>query len=428
MHLYGYPHVPRASTGVFDPLMASALYLQEGEGQALFVATDIVFIPKALGARARSRIAEKTGVRPATILISATHTHSGPGTVTYASNESDGTVPPIDTAYLVQLEDGIVEAACAAVERKEPAEIGFAVADGACVGTNRRDPSGPSNPRVPVLAVRRLVDKTYMAAMLVCSMHPTVLHEDSTLISGDFPAFTRLYLQKNVLGPHGVVLHHSGASGNQSPRHVIRGTTFDEADRIGSALGASIAQSLDAMTFATNASIVSIQRDVNLPLREFPTEDEAAAKLEHARKTYERLVQAEGASPAVRTAECDVFGAEETLTLARASEAGRLTHYASTCMPAEVQLIGIGPWVYVAFPGELFVEFALEIEAEFPNAVVVTLANGELQGYLVTGEAVREGGYEASNALFKSPDSGNMLVQAAKEALKTHFAPQQSTG
>ena len=99
---------------------------------------------------------------------------------------------------------------CRRVAAPRPAEVGLAIADGSCVGGNRHDPAGPSDPEVPVLAVRDRDHGTFLAAMVVCSMHPTVLHEDSTLISGDFPAMTRQYLQEHVLGmdcpgalPHG---------------------------------------------------------------------------------------------------------------------------------------------------------------------------------------------------------------------------------
>ena len=33
--LYGYPHTPRLSTGVHDPLLASALYLDNGNTSVL---------------------------------------------------------------------------------------------------------------------------------------------------------------------------------------------------------------------------------------------------------------------------------------------------------------------------------------------------------------------------------------------------------
>ena len=93
-----------------------------------------------------------------------------------------------------QLEDGIVQAAVQAFRNARPAEIGLAMADGSCVGTNRHDPAGPADPRCPCWSCASAAARRFVAAMVVCSMHPTVLHEDSTLVSGDFPAMTRQYL------------------------------------------------------------------------------------------------------------------------------------------------------------------------------------------------------------------------------------------
>ena len=42
--LYGYPHVRRISTGVHDPLLASALWLNNGGTQLLMVALDLLFL------------------------------------------------------------------------------------------------------------------------------------------------------------------------------------------------------------------------------------------------------------------------------------------------------------------------------------------------------------------------------------------------
>jgi hypothetical protein len=82
-------------------------------------------------------------------------------------------------------------------------------------------------------------------------------------------------------------------------------------------------------------------------------------------------------------------------------------------MPAEIQILEVGPWRYVGWPGEVFVEFGLQITERYPGTFVINLANGEFQGYIVTEEAAREGGYEASNALFDH-SSGDVLVRATK--------------
>ena len=415
--LFGYPHVRRYSTGVHDRLLSSALYLSDGETSLLLIANDVIFISRQTAERVRNQIARQIGVPAANMMITATHTHSGPLTVDMLSSEADQAVPKTDPGYVRQLEDGIVEAASKAYEDARPAKIGLAVADGSSVGTNRHDPAGPSHPDVPVLALRNVHDQSFVAAMVVCSMHPTVLHEDSTLVSGDFPAMARQYLQQHVLGTACPVVYHTGPSANQSPRHVTKANTFDEAERLGHGLGRSIAGVVDSIDYADDPRLGCIRGFVDLPPRVLPSASKAQEQLRQAASRLKMLRQS-GADPAqVRTAECDWFGAEEALTLARAAESGRLDALIASVMPAEIMAMRIGPWSFVSWPGEISVEFALEVKAQHSDCHVISLANGELQGYVVTEQAMREGRYEALNALFAGPESGRLLVEKTIELL-----------
>ena len=415
--LFGYPHVERFSTGVHDPLLSSALYLSDGQTEVLFIANDIIYIPKAVVGNVRRRIADATSIPANSIMVTATHTHSGPMTVDCLSNEADPVVPRTDPDYVHFMEERIVAAGIRAHQSARPAEVGLTVTDGSGVGTNRRDSSGPADPNVPVLAVRSADDQSPVALMLVCSMHPTVLHEDSTLVSGDFPAMARQYLQQAVLGPDCPILHHTGPCGNQSPRHRTKANTFAEAERLGHTLGRAIEAVLPEIQYEDTFSLDCRQMSVELAVRTFPSVAQAEVDLTQARDRLAQLRADRAERTAVRTAQCDWFGAEETLALARAAASGRLASFVESCMPAEIQLIRIGPWSLVAWPGEIFVEFALQIKSRHPNTFVISLANGELQGYLVTTQAVAEGGYEASNALFASPESGEKLVLKTLELL-----------
>ena len=416
--LYGYPYVERYSTGVHDPLFSSALYLSDGRTEVMFVANDSIFVGKHVAQRARKRIAEAVGVPTGNIMITATHTHSAPNTVDYVSCERDPVVPKADPKYVQLFEDGVVAAALQAFDRAQPARVGLAIADGTGVGTNRRDPSGPADPEVPVLMVKAMDSDEWIACMVVYSMHPTVLHEDSKLVSGDFPGMTRLYLQQHVLGEGCPVLYHTGPEGNQSPRHVTKANTFAEAERLGEMLGRAIAEVIPEITYTASVSLESCQRFIDLPRRALPSVAEAAAKRERALERLEHLRRTNAPRQETRTAECDWFGAEETFTLAEAAEKGRLDAFYDACLPAEVQILKIGPWSFVGWPGEVFVEYALAVKQHYEDTFIINLANGDLQGYIVTEEAALEGGYEASQALF-GPETGTLLVEATIDLLDT---------
>jgi hypothetical protein len=236
-------------------------------------------------------------------------------------------------------------------------------------------------------------------------------------VSGDFPGLARQYLQKHVLGEDCVVLYHTGPAGNQSPRHVTKANTFAEAERLGAILGEAAAKAIATIEYESEVTIEVRSTDVELPLRSFGSESDAQMKLDTAVARLQKLRETNAPKTQIRTAETDWFGAQETLTIARAARGPRLNEIARTCMPSEIQVIRIGPWKFVAWQGEMFIEFALEVKAQSPDTFLISYANGELQGYLVTKQAVEEGGYESGNAIFKSPESGELIVKKTLELL-----------
>lgn len=412
--LVGYPHVPRVSTGVHDPLWASALYISDGARQAIVVGVDILFVHHETAAACRAAISARTGVPDGAILISATHTHSGPVTGEMLAWRDDPVVPPPDPDYMRRFEAGIVSAAEKAWSRAEPAEAAWTVARVDGVGGNRLAKDGLRDAEAGVLAVRRVTDGQMLAVNVVYSMHPTVLHEDSTLVSADFPGAARARIEAACEGA--VLIYHTGPSGNQSPRYWVSGQTFDESDRLGGLLGERVVAALsglDGRAYRADATVDAEAGRVNLPARRFLDVKTAEANLARARAEFERLKREGAPHGPVRTAECAVFGAEEAVVLATAQANGELEQWRSRYMPARVQAVRVGGAYLAGLPGECFVEYGLEIKkrAGVP-AAVISLAGGELQGYIVTPEADAAGGYEAACSFFR-PESGMLMVDEA---------------
>jgi neutral ceramidase len=415
--LFGYPFVERMSEGTHDPLLSSALYLSNGDGQALLISNDVIFVSKASVSRIRREISKKTGIQEGNIMVSATHTHSGPVTVDYVSSSNDPVVPKTDKEYVRYMENKITEAGCAAFQNAVPAEAGFLVADGTGIGTNRHDPAGPADLNIPAVVIKNKNDE-FIAAMLVCNMHPTILHEDSKLYSGDFPAFAREILQQQYLGSKCPVLYFTGAAGNQSPRHVTKENTFEEARRIGEIVATAVGTKInEGIHFISEVPVLSLQKLVDLPKRSFPDVARAEAYRQKSLERFEYLKTTSKNSQEIRTAEVDWFGAEELLHLAKLNEEGKLGNVYQSCLPAEIQVIKIGEWNFVAWPGEIFIEYALALKKELSNTFLITLANGELQGYIATEEAENKGFYEASNSIFHF-SSGKIMVDETMRLVK----------
>src|SRR5437867_1293396 len=122
--LAGYPHVRRYSTGAHDPLLSSALYLRSAGQQALILANDIIYLSKVSVTRCRHEIAARTGVPPENILISVTHTHSGPKMLDPIATPADEAVAKTHPGDVRFIEHRISEAACRAAADPTPAEAG----------------------------------------------------------------------------------------------------------------------------------------------------------------------------------------------------------------------------------------------------------------------------------------------------------------
>lgn len=406
--LFGYPHVPRRSTGIHDPLLSSALYAADGRCEAMFIASDIIYVSKAMCARARKRIEEATGIPGAHIMITASHTHSGPSTVDVVGMSRDTVVPAADPDYVRFAEDGMVRAATRAYRNAQPARMGLGIAHFRRQ-TNRHDPDGPVNPEIPVLSVQDACSGAPVACMLVGSIHPTVLHADSTLVSADFPGAVRAYLQQTVLGGDCPVLYHSGPCGNQSPRYLVSAKNFAAMDKLGREIGEAVALALPTIEHRADISVAAERVHTELTRRQMPSVAEAQQALDRSVARLRDLREAGAAREVVRTAECDWFGAEEALTLARASQEGWLASAYEACLPCEIQAIGLGPWIFVGWPGEIFVEYALAVREAHENVYAVSMANGELQGYIVTEGAARQERYEALNSIFDYRSGESLL-------------------
>lgn len=428
LFLFGYPHVERISTGIHDPLLATALALRTPERRLIMVALDILFIDRATSDAVRSAIAERTGVPAQNILISCTHTHSGPLTIDMLSCRADPVVPRPDPQYMEHFRNAIIEAAVEACAQARPAELAQTSAIVEGVRGNRIDPAGAHDPEIGILAIRSADDQKLIALSLTYALHPTVLHEDSTLVSGDFPYFAKQYLRER-LGDELHVLYHLGCAGDQSPRHWVRAQTFAEARRLGEWIGGAAHQSiarLEEKDYSTQARLDAMVGRVDLVPRALPPLAEAEQTMHEARQRYETLKRDNAPHGPLRTAECAMFGAEELVTLARFQANDTIAQMLPSLTPAEVQVLAIAGHCIVGLPGELFVEYGLQIKKHAPCPVtVVSLAGGELQGYIATPEAEAIGSYEANNSLF-APESGRRMAEAALRLMRQLGAKESS--
>ena len=73
MFLAGYPHVERTSEGIHEPLLATALYLENDCVGAVMVTIDLLFVGIDAARKLRRKIAQTVEVREECTFISCTN-------------------------------------------------------------------------------------------------------------------------------------------------------------------------------------------------------------------------------------------------------------------------------------------------------------------------------------------------------------------
>ena len=230
LELAGYPHYPRNNTGAHDPLYAACMYLENDSEAVAMVTLDLLFFSKKHTAEVRRRLEKEHILCGDHVMISCSHTHSGPwasGRLDIESLEAGKQQPK---EYVETLIEKIVSIVKEAKASAFPAEFtaGIAVCGAESgVGGNRRLPGGPHDPYVSVMAVRD-EEKTVRGIFVNYTLHPSFIHEWSEVCTADYPGYLKLQLEE--LEPNAITGFAQGASGNQSSRYYRKGESFDEAE------------------------------------------------------------------------------------------------------------------------------------------------------------------------------------------------------
>ena len=377
--LVGYK--PRASTSLAHALRAEALFVKDAASGAawVLVTSDMIGYPREYVNQVRAKVAQKTDLAPEALLISGTHTHSGPA-VTYFGT---GTPSDLDTQYLTTLQGRLVDLVAAAMAAAQPGTFEVAWTEAPTLGSNRRiegpdgkwinewidaDGKHPGyfDPAVLLVAVRR-PGGSLDRLLVNYGCHPVVLGPQSLAISADYVGY-----MKDALEASGKVASAAFAlagGGNINPRFCIQeGAEHPKA--MGQKLAAIVLTALDKLRPVAPGRVVAHQQEWNV----VRTRDSMKRK-------------------------------------------DRPHSQAGDTIPTEIQAFRAGDLGLVSLPGELFSEYAKWLREAAPtrDTLVVSLANDYI-GYLPTDQAQAEGAYETNMAPAEALEKS--LLAAAAKAFK----------
>ena len=420
VELAGYPHCPRNNTGIHDPLYAGCIFLDNGYEKVVIVTLDILFYSKKYVAETRKSIAYAVGIPENNIMICCSHTHSGPWAAGRLDLEALEKGLKCDEVYIKGIQEKLCTIIKEATENTFDAKIGFGV--GKCgseqgIGGNRRNPDGVCDPSVNVVGVKDMNDN-WKGCLINYALHPTVIHSESTVVTADYPAYIRRFL--NVSKPGIKMLFAQGTSGDQSTRYYRDGQNFEEACRIGTTIGVEANKVLEMLTFSSDVKLSVLTAIVQPKFRQYPDINTAKNDVTKAHKSLEALRSENAKYIDIRNSELKLLGAEDILGYILLEEKGIKPDLLVDEVPFELQVLAIGEARIVGLPGEYFVEFGLDIKRRSPSrfTFVFELANGAAPGYIYTKDALKLGGYETDTSML-SEECGYIITDASVELLNS---------
>jgi hypothetical protein len=356
--------------GEADAVAARALVVEATGRRLVWIAADLIAVDARFTAEVARRLL-RTGLGGGTLVVSASHTHSGPGAF-------------IDSGVLgvlsVDHEDGdvrdaLVESVVEAVRRAELAQTW------ARLGTAR----GPG----PALTVGRVgapVDQEVVVLKIVAesgapiallwnyAIHGTMLGPRNLELSGDVMGLASLALERRLGVP---ALFVNGAVGDVSPERHGRA----EAQAAGAELAGAVAALWGRTKVGAPALLRVERRRVTLP------------------------------SPSLSVRNCLGSWVPDAVGVPL-----------GWALPTEAEVIAgaIGDLAWVAVPGELQSRLGEVIKREarslWPRALVAGLSNGYL-GYFLGPEDYARPSYVSCASLY-GPGGGLRLTEAATDALR----------
>jgi hypothetical protein len=422
-------YLPDFVKGFHDRCKVRAAVFDDGATRVALVGTDTVVIPADVVQAARTKIQERCGIAPGSIMVGAAHNHSGgpigmikPGEFEHASDLvrrlASEKSQIADPGYVKWVTDEIVNAVCEANEGRIEAYCGSAVGIEDKVAFTRQfhmkngltythpgqgNPdivgyAGPTDPQVGVIGAWDKEGR-FLGCVVNYTCHVTTNPGSGAEASANWV----YYMEKVIRGAMGAevpVVFLQGAAGNVtqvdnlSPYKYPRNTQW--AEFVGGRVGAEAVKVLLTMVPGKLAPLGAESKLLEIRRR--------VPSAEHVRAAYAVVKQ-------------DIDSMDRA-TWIFAKEMVLVDYMVKNTpvVPVEVQAIQVGPVVFVSNPAELFCQAGLDIKAgsHFPQTCVVAYANGAA-GYVPTEEVLgpHGGGYETRLTSYT-----NLEVTASSQIVK----------
>ncbi len=392
------PFLNRVSVGVRDRLWARAVAFERAGRRAVVVGCDLIGIASETTGAVRDRVREAVGLEPAEVMISCTHTHSGPDTRPGLIGWG-GTDPP----YMELLPGRIAAAVEGAVADLAAAELHHAEVPCEGIGLNReqdrdappleevlRDDWRPARPELTdtTCHVLKVVREGRLRGFLgYFGCHPVVCSQANRFIHGDFVGVATNLLEREHPGSVGLFLQGANGDINSCVVHKPERESLLALDVISARYANAVRRGLDEARPVAVEAVRTALHEVPLARRPWNA-DEVRRRL--GEETAHIAESATDDDTQYRLAVVRKLGLERIL---RRVESG-----ADLAPPVALHGVRVGPVALLGSPFETFQRIKAEVQgsARAPVPLVVSLTD-DSQGYAPDRLAFERGGYAADH-------------------------------
>jgi neutral ceramidase len=437
--MMGFDRAGKTSTGIHDDLYSRSLVVQGDDGTSVAMITvALVNTAEAVMNQIRAGVEKQTGIPSKNIVISSTHTHSGPGLS--------------DSSYVRFFVDRTVESAVKAWKTRVPGKIGVGSTNifGLAMNDRRLQYGGmTSDPEAAIIKVENASGKL-MGVFFNYACHGTVLDLHNLLFTEDWPYYSIKGIKEKA-GKDVVVGFFQSAEGDakvglQAELSAVGAymygiRTFEYAEQKGNIMTEAVLKLLPSIKTSDDMIVRAAYDKFNIPRRTtFPyTYEESVKWLERAKQTLaekEKLVllyptnaeehaklrvmarelAAQGKmSTKIGPRELDKYKVDVWLANQAVTQSKRIEAQGKNPPPfsMSMQAIRLGNSVFVTFPVEVFTEIGVAVKeaSPFANTFIFGLAGG-YGGYIATSAEYLEGGYAVNGSPY-APETEQVIIDAS---------------
>jgi len=392
---------PRFATEKEGRLRASAVIIEKGHVKISIVSCDVLALQRDILDEVCREIESDLGIPFENILVTATHTHHAPTTVTVHGYERD-------EAFCESVKEAILLSTRAAEERLKSAgnaHVYFWLGEESSVGQNSRlllrdgtiywvgpredalRPTGPFDPELPVIAFRK--DDGSLEALLFSHSTHNIGTRRKDACSPGFYGLAAQELEEEL---GGTVLFLPGAFGST---HNLTLPADEMILRIKSA----VKEALSEARRREISKIASVKWEFEYRVRMFDEEKEENAVSYYCKKR--------------------LSDPESTIEVFRKMRRELLRHRGEK-RKSWLQVILLGDIALVGVPGELFTRLGVKIKrlSPFRHTYIISLANDYI-GYIPDEQSFDLGGYQVWTGLhsFVEKGTGEAVVENIVQGL-----------